>query len=307
MDLKELLEDFLHHIEAEGYSPHTISSYKRDLGSLVEFLEPLIKNLREINISHLREFLSLSTKGRSPRTIRRKASAIKSFFKFIRNESSLEHNPSEGLPSPKIGRPLPHHLSLRDCHKLLKEAPKGSMGIRNEAMVGIFLNAGLRVSELCGLRITDVELFDDRTGELRVRKGKGRKERIVPLNETATEKLLAYVVWRNKHYDPQKSKDALFLSKFLSPISARGVQFIIDGLFKKTGLKAGGFGVHILRHTCATLLLDAGVSIDKIRDLLGHEDLSTTQIYAHLSKRAVRDAVGLNPLNVDGPKQEDSP
>jgi len=221
----------------------------------------------------------------------RRTSALKQYFSYLTNRANLlETNPIKELDSPKLKKSLPKHLTLEQSFELLNSVD-GNYKERNFAIITIFLNCGLRLSELCGLNLGDIR--DDNTMKVT---GKGNKERIVYINDACVSAINEYKKVRPN--DGVKDKDALFLSRFNKRISNRMVQVVIENHLKKSGLGGMGYSTHKLRHTAATLMYQHGnVDIRVLKDLLGHENLGTTEIYTHLSNAQLEEAAKANPLS----------
>lgn len=222
----------------------------------------------------------------------RKAVAIKRFYRYLEVQSILtDKNTIAFLDAPKNKKALPKYLSLEQSVNLLN-AVEGKNSKRDFCILTLFLNCGLRLSELVGINISDIS-FDNRT--LRVL-GKGNKERIVYLNDTTINAVNDYLKVRPK--DAVKDRDALFISNRRTRISRENVQKMVDKYLEKIGLKNMGYSVHKLRHTAATLMYQYGnTDVLQIKTLLGHENLSTTEIYTHVYDEQVKNAVDNNPLN----------
>ncbi|MBE6844821.1 MAG: tyrosine recombinase XerC [Ruminococcus sp.] len=226
------------------------------------------------------------------RTIARKISSIKSMFKFLTKTAYiLKKNPTIDLEISTPKRSLPKYLSLEESQSLIEKAAESPINSpRDYCIVTLFLNCGMRLSELVGMDITDIN-FDDQTARIL---GKGNKERIIYLNEACVKSIQEYIDSReNSITDPK----ALFLSKGGRRISQRRVQQIIEQLLRQCGLNGKGISVHKLRHTAATLMYKYGnVDIRTLKDVLGHESIATTQIYTHTNNQDVQNAMNSSPL-----------
>lgn len=220
----------------------------------------------------------------------RKAVAIKRFYRFLEVNSYIEKNPVMHLESPQTKRGLPKYLSLEQSVALL-ESVDGKFKERDYCILTLFLNCGLRLSELVGINLSDFK--DDNT--LRVL-GKGNKERTIYLNNACVNAIEAYL--RVRPADGLKDRDALFISKQKNRISRQTVQKIVEGCLERSGLAGMGFSTHKLRHTAATLMYQYG-NVDplQLKEILGHENLSTTEIYTHVYNEQLKAAVDSNPLN----------
>ena len=228
----------------------------------------------------------------------RKLSAIKVFFKYlVTKRMLLEKNPAIDIDSPKKERTLPKHLSIDESMALLDAISSDTESKntkRDFAIATLFLNCGMRLSELCGIDLRDI---DDKLRSLRVI-GKGSKERVVYLNAACKDALLEYLKVRSLSLDGNTSAEpALFLSSRGQRISDKTVQWMIGKYLKIAGLESKGYSVHKLRHTAATLMYQSGnVDVRVLKDILGHEQLNTTQIYTHISDEQMENAMAQNPL-----------
>ena len=220
----------------------------------------------------------------------RKAIAIKRFYKYLEVNSFIDKSPVMHLESPQTKRALPKYLSLEQSVSLL-ESVDGKFKERDYCILTLFLNCGLRLSELVGINLSDIK--DDNT--LRVL-GKGNKERTVYLNNACVNAIEAYL--RVRPADGLKDRDALFISNQKNRISRQSVQKMVEGCLQRSGLSGMGFSTHKLRHTAATLMYQYG-NVDplQLKEILGHENLSTTEIYTHVYNEQLKNAVDSNPLN----------
>lgn len=272
------LDKFISYLEVErNYSPHTILNYKIDLEECMRFAEPA--PVEKIDYLLLRRFLAhLRVKNFKPRTLARKLSALRSFFKFLLREGLVTHNPAELLLTPKLDRTLPKFLS-EDEMVLFIEAPDAETdsGRRDRAILETLYSAGIRVSELVGLDVVDVDIV----GNIIKVKGKGRKERLVPIGNKAAAALRDYLS-RRRH-----QSRAVYLNKNGTRLSDRGVRNIVNKHMLKAAL-AQHISPHVLRHSFATHLLNRGADLRSVQELLGHVNLSTTQIYTHVSTERLK-------------------
>jgi site-specific recombinase XerD len=226
----------------------------------------------------------------------RKCSSLKGYFKFLhKNKHSIDNNPVEMLEAPKNKKSLPKYLTLEQSLELLN-AVDGPYKERDYCIITLFLNCGLRVSEMAGLNYTDVR--NDNT--IRV-VGKGNKERIIYLNDACVSAINAYM--KVRPVDDVKDKRTLFVSRNHNRMSVKTIQAMVYKYLAKIGLDAQGYSCHKLRHTAATLMYQhGGVDIRVLKDVLGHENLGTTEIYTHLSSEQMKDAAEKNPLSKVKPK-----
>ncbi|MDD5085635.1 MAG: tyrosine recombinase XerC, partial [Candidatus Omnitrophica bacterium] len=264
-------------------SGHTIKNYRIDLREFCGFLNG--KELECIDYLEVRKFLAyLKDKGYSKSTISRKLACLRSFFKFLARENFLKVNPAASISTPKRDKKLPTFLDMDEMDKLLN-APVGDRlaSRRDRAILETLYGSGIRVSELVGLNIEDVDLF---SGLVKVR-GKRKKERIVPIGSLAVKAIEQYLKKRSDKEPP--SRDALFLNKSRTRLTDRSVRRMILKYTKKAAI-GKEVSPHTLRHSFATHLLDRGADLRSVQELLGHENLSTTQIYTHITTKRLKEA-----------------
>ena len=310
------LNDFLDYmITIQNKSKNTVKEYNYDLATFLRFIkmhfkltdetdlkiikfdDVTIDTLKKVKLEDLHAFLGYLTKNfNSKATTRsRKVSSLRIFFNYLCQKNLLEINPTQNLETPKIGKRLPRYLTLEDSKKLLDVASNedNRNNERNYAITTLFLNCGMRLSELVGINLTDIVWDECQMNVI----GKGNKERTIYLNKACIRALEDYIRVRPKTGLKADAEKALFLSERKQRISRRMVQEIIYSELKKAGLDTTKFSVHKLRHTAATLMYQYGqVDIRALQELLGHESISTTEIYTHVSNNQVRDAVERNPL-----------
>ena len=285
-ELKDYLNEYLTYIRSEkNFSPHTVLAYKKDLLSFLDFLQSELKvkiTPDFIPRNNIKNFLiHLSQESFDPSSIERKLSTLRSFFNFLQKKLKIKSNPTLSLKGPKRKRRLPLILSQDQMKNILEpHIYEGkAAGLRDRAIIELLYNTGIRLSEISFLRREDI---DFQTGEIRVL-GKGNKERIVPLGENASKTLVEYLDSKNKVSSlKNKETDYLFVNKYGERLSRRGIARIV----KKYGAEVTEdqkTRPHILRHSFATHLLDEGANLLAVKEMLGHESLSTTQIYTHVS------------------------
>lgn len=249
--------------------------------------------IKTVKISDAYAFLSYcrSERKNDSASIARKVSSLRAFFKYLCVKmKQIPENPMEELESPKLKKALPKYLSLEESIQLL-ESIDGRDKERDYAIITLFLNCGLRLSELCSLNYSDIKT----DGTMTVT-GKGNKDRTIYLNEMCVNAVKEYM--KVRPVDGVKDKHALFLSNRKSRISPKTVQHIVEKFIEKSGLGDRGYSTHKLRHTAATLMYQkGGVDVLLIKDILGHENLATTEIYTHIVDEQLKDAVSSNPLN----------
>lgn len=312
----EFLNEFLDYtITILNKSPNTIKEYNYDLATFLKFIklhfnlastdnlkqitihDMTLETLKQVELSDIHAFLAyLTTHFHSKAATRaRKVSSIRIFFHYLTQETNLlEKNPAQNLKTPKLDKRMPKYLSLEDSKKLLTVASEEDRNKeRDYAILTIFLNCGIRLSELVGINIKDIDFNEEKMNVI----GKGNKERVIYLNRACIKAIKDYLLVRPKQEIKLESKDALFLSERRERISKRTVQYIVERELRKAGFDTKKYSVHKLRHTAATLMYQYGkVDIRALQELLGHESISTTEIYTHVANEQVRNAVEDNPL-----------
>ncbi|MGK7311276.1 MAG: tyrosine recombinase XerC [Candidatus Longimicrobiales bacterium M2_2A_002] len=288
------LAEYLRYIE-EGrqLSPNTVAAYERDLRQFRSWLDTQYPEWTwpDVDRLDLRSYLGhLNRRGLARRTISRKLSAIRTFYRWLHREELVEANPARTVRSPKLDRKLPAWLTRSDVDRMFvlaenRAAEGGFRGARDLAILETFYATGMRVSELQGLDFGDVDMVGD---QVRVR-GKGRKERIVPLGNAAVRALRRYELRRREALAASggPDRDALFISENGTRLSTRRIQGIVQE-FLDAVADEGELSTHSLRHSFATHLLDAGADLMAVKELLGHASLSTTRIYTHTSKERLK-------------------
>lgn len=281
------LERFQDYLALEaGNRRNTVTSYLRDVTRLAEYSASRgVQVPEQLSAAQLRDFIYfLKDLGLAPTTIRRQISAIRTYFKFLVGEGIAARDPSERIESPKRWRTLPAVLSVAEIDKLLgapnTDAP---LAIRDRALLEFAYATGVRVSELVGVKLQDIS-FQDRV--VRVF-GKGSKERLVPFGKTAMGVISMYARETRPTLDRGKSRGVLFLNARGTPLSRVGAWGIIKANARRAGL-AKRVTPHTLRHTFATHLLEGGADLRAVQEMLGHADLSTTQLYTHVDRDYLR-------------------
>ncbi|MFH1888718.1 MAG: tyrosine recombinase XerC [Candidatus Omnitrophota bacterium] len=280
MTMDRYIEKFIRYLEIEkNYSRHTISNYKLDLNDFKKFLGDTA--LDKVDYLLLRKYLAiLKGKTLSSRSVGRRLSAMRSFFKFLVREGHLKTNPITVLSSPKQDKHLPVFLTEDEVGKLIVAVKLVSeRDYRDKAVIETFYSTGIRVSELVGLNIADIDFI---SGIIKVL-GKGKKERIVPVGEMALSSIRSYLDKRKREKEPE----ALFLNKNGKRITDRGIRGVVSKYIRLASLKHG-VSPHTLRHSFATHLLNRGADLRSVQELLGHVNLSTTQIYTHLTTERLK-------------------
>ncbi len=291
--MEEGLADYLRHLALEkNASEHTVKSYREDLTQALEFFRSRLGSQSpradQLTTRLLRAHLAwLSEQGYARTTIARRLAAVRSWCRFLCRQGTLAANPALGLRGPRQNQRLPHFVSREDMTRLLETPPSETpSGRRDRAILETIYSAGLRVSELTGLNVEDVELAD---GIATVR-GKGRKERLALLGPQAVRAIQLWVGERQNLAGPRAvQQPALFLNRNGTRLSTRSVGRLLEKYLAQAGLDPRT-SPHTLRHSFATHLLDAGADIRGVQELLGHRSLATTQIYTHVSTQRLRES-----------------
>lgn len=309
-----VIREFLGYIGTiKGKSLKTVDEYYLDLRTFFRYIKKkrgLVPNdldfesisisdvdldlVKTIDLTQVFEYMNFlsAERGNSAATRSRKVSSLRSFFKFLTDKTGkLSKNPVEELETPKLKKTLPKYLTLEQCLELLSKV-EGKTRERDYCILVLFLNCGMRLSELVGLNITDIHLS---TATMKIT-GKGNKERMVYLNDACIEAIQRYLAVRPK--DGLVDRNALFISGQKKRISPKTVQYLVKKYLAQIDLGGSGYSVHKLRHTAATLMYQQGhVDIRVLKDILGHENLGTTEIYTHVSNQQMANAAKANPLS----------
>lgn len=310
-DVPEPLISFLMYIEnIQGKSVKTAESYYYDLRAFYKFLKAKFTDvsadiefdnieildvdlsfIKKVDLNLIYEYMNFLNRERAngPTSRARKIASLRSYFKYLYKSGILDENPTAELETIKLRKKLPSYFTLDDSLALLSEID-GKNAVRDYCIITLFLNCGMRLAELVGINITDIR------GETLTVVGKGNKERTIYLNEACISAIDDYMKIRQATRAVAKDKNALFLSSRNQRISRRTVQHIVEMNVKKLGLDPHKYTTHKLRHTAATLMYQAGVDIRALQEILGHEQLSTTEIYTHISNEQLKEAVSSNPL-----------
>ncbi len=271
-----------------GLSVNTIDAYMHDLDKLIEYAESNNLGLGDIKTRHIESLLAdLYDKNITARSIARVLSGLKSFFNFLELDGFIDINPTALIESPSLGQRLPITLSIEEIDDILGVIDVStSEGTRNYAIIETLYSCGLRVSELINLRFSDL-FFNE--GFIRVR-GKGDKQRLVPISETAIQKIKNYIPYRAQINIKRGSEDVLFLSARGTAISRITVFHYVRKYSEEAGIDKD-ISPHVFRHSFATHLLERGANIRVIQEMMGHEKISTTEIYTHLDTQYLREEI----------------
>lgn len=277
------IEDYINYIYIEKkLSYNTKEAYQKDLTSFSEYLKD--KKINEVTSNDIRNFINhLNDEGDKDKTIARKVVSIRTFFEYLMKEKVIDTNPCEKIELPKIKKTLPKTLSEEEINKLLNFNPKTPLEYRNKAMLELAYACGLRVSELVNLSLNDINFKDNYVRIF----GKGKKERIIPMASITTNILLEYVnVYRNSLLKGYLT-DKVFISSYGKAITRQGFFKMLKKHAKEVGVEKD-FSPHTLRHSFATELLEYGADLRSVGEMLGHENIKTTQIYTHISNNKIK-------------------
>jgi integrase/recombinase XerC len=291
--MEAALADYLRHLGIEkNASPCTVKSYREDLTQALAFFRERFGSAHvtpaQITTRVLRAYLAwLHEHGYAKTTIARRIAAVRSWLRFLCRQGILTENPAQGLRGPRQDKKLPHFLTEADVAKLLASTTgEHALGLRDKAILETLYSAGLRVGELCALRLDDVDLSE---GVLTA-KGKGRRERLALLGEASRDALKEWLTAREALLNGLgRQCEAVFLNKNGGPLTVRSIGRLLEKYLAVAGLDPRTTP-HTLRHTFATHLLDAGADIRGVQELLGHKNLTTTQIYTHVSTQRLQDS-----------------
>ena len=323
--LPRLAQDYLHSLERRLHAERTILEYASDLRLFFRFvaeqrgllpsdapwdeidLASLIDTdfVRTIRTAETDDFIHYcrNIRKNDANTLSRRFIAIKRFFHYLATHHILDVNPMDILDSQRTKKSLPVYLPLDDCLLLLDTVEQDGANPfreRDYCMLVLFLNCGMRLSELCGLNLADI-LWQDETMRIR---GKGSKERTVYLNDACLAALRRYLKTRPQEGLKHEDRDAVFISRNKRRINQRSVELMLEKYLGLCGLDGKGYSVHKLRHTAATLMYQNDVDVLQLKEILGHENLSTTQIYTHVLDAQLRAAVEANPLSAVRAEEE---
>jgi integrase/recombinase XerD len=287
--MQDLIGEFINYLSVErGLAPNTLESYGRDLRQYSAFLRSKgnLVSLRDASRANIISYLlQMEKQGRSPATIARRLAALKSFYQFLVRERIVDRDPTANLESPKLDRRLPKVLTVREVETLLRQ-PKVTTanGLRDKAMLEVLYATGMRVSELVSLTLADVNL---ELGHVRCL-GKGSKERIVPLGSIACNAVADYLARGRPKLVKDHGERSLFVNHHGRRMTRQGFWKILKKYAAQAGIKKS-ITPHTLRHSFATHLLENGADVRAVQEMLGHADISTTQVYSHINRKRLRE------------------
>ncbi|NLN91540.1 MAG: site-specific tyrosine recombinase XerD [candidate division WS1 bacterium] len=305
MNVDDAVQTFLDALAAEGRAArNTLAAYGHDLALLAEFLEERgVRDIREVRREHITFFASwLTGRGAAATTLARRMAAVRRLFRHLVVEGVLEGDPTERVPLPRRPQALPKALTLDEVKALLAAPGEANdLGLRDTALLTMMYSTGLRVSELCGLDVGDV---DTQSGFVRCL-GKGSKERMVPIGRVALERCSRWLLGARESLLRDRRQPALFVSRRGGRLSRSGVFRIVQRAAMAAGLDCRRLSPHTLRHSFATHLLEGGAGLRDIQEMLGHSSIATTELYAHVTTSFLREQHGMfHPRARD--KQQDA-
>lgn len=286
--MDDALEQFVHFLKVEkGLAKNTVEAYHRDIFFYLMFLRRQgICCWEDSRQEHILQYLLLQRRaGKSSASLARLTASLRNFYKFLWAEKRISHNPAQDLPTPKRDQRLPHVLTTAEVDALLNAPRRDTpLGLRDVAMLELLYATGMRVSELVSLRVSDLQL---EMGFIKCI-GKGSKERIIPVGQLAVAAVDAYLTRGRSHLLKGKTSDVLFLNARGEPLSRQGFWKLIKRYARQAHITKP-ITPHVLRHSFATHLLENGADLRAVQEMLGHADISTTQIYTHVSHAKIRD------------------
>lgn len=286
--MNKLLEQFISYIEIEKhYSFYTVKNYERDLDSFYDFLnKENITNIKDIDFKVVRLYLTVMyEKKYSKKTISRNISSLRSLFKYLMKHEHIKTNPMLLISNPKQDHKLPNFLYYNDLEKILEIPDTNTpLGHRDALIIELFYSTGIRVSEIINIKLNDIDYSKNRIKIL----GKGNKERYVLYGDICSKLLNSYINEKRIIILGDKHNEYLFINHLGNKLTSRGVEYILSIIIKQSDLKTK-ISPHTLRHTFATHMLNEGADLKSVQELLGHENLKTTQIYTHVSNERLRE------------------
>ncbi len=295
--MTELLQEYHYFLKMEkALSENTVLAYERDLQKLTSYLQDAHIDLLEVKLEHLRDFLvEINEIGINERSQARLISSIKSFYNFLIYKDKITEDPTELLESPKIGRRLPSVLSVEEIDRIIDALDMSKFEARrNRAMIEVMYGSGVRVSELVGIQISKI-YFEDK---YMIIEGKGSKQRLVPLSDESIKQITLWLIDRNMLEIKKGNEDFLFLNRRGSQISRAMVFEVVKRLAQEADIKKR-VSPHVFRHSFATHLLENGANLRAIQQLLGHESITTTELYTHVDIQHLRKTIEeCHPMNM---------
>jgi len=286
--MQKAIDEFVRTLISRGLSEHTVTAYKKDLLQLQEFLTKYFEEgsvkVNQITRLFLRDFLRfLSMNNRNNRTLARKATTMKNFFQFCEKNDYLSKNPASNLHIPKFEKKLPKYFSEKEMEELLNIPDLSSkFGIRNRAILELIYSSGLRISEIAECKVGQIDLQEKLIKVI----GKGNKERIIPISSKAKIAIRNYEKTRDQ-FKSRLSDESFFLSKSGRPLSSNEIRDVLSRYLSLVA-KTKGYSPHSIRHSFATHLLARGADLRAVQEMLGHSNLSTTEIYTHLTLKDLK-------------------
>jgi integrase/recombinase XerC len=285
--MNKYLEQFINYIEIEKrYSFNTVKNYERDLEDFYDFLnKEAIDSIKNIDYKVVRLYLNyMYQKKYSKKTISRNISTLRSFFKYLKKHNHINNNPMLLITNPKQDKKLPNFLYYNELTKIL-DIPdeKTPFGLRDALIIELFYSTGIRVGEIVNIRIKDIDLSNKKINII----GKGNKERIVLYGSVCNDLLKEYIDNKRQLINETINTDHLFINHLGNKLTPRGIEYILNKVIKKSDVNSL-VTPHTLRHTFATHMLNEGADLKSVQELLGHENLKTTQIYTHVSNERLR-------------------
>lgn len=282
--MKEYIDEYINYVYIEKkLSKNTKEAYLNDLEEFCNYINN--PNIKSINTDDIRDYINyLAEEKQKDKTIARKIVSIKTFFEYLIKNNIIDNNPSEKISSPKLKKSIPKVLNINEINKLLEYKPTNNKEYRNKAMMELMYASGLRVSELVDLELNNIDFNNNYVRIF----GKGKKERIVPINDIACKYLNEYINVYRASLLRGYITDKVFISSYGKGITRQAFFKILKQIAKKQGIEKD-FSPHTLRHSFATHLIEYGADLRSLSEMLGHENIKTTQIYTHLSNNKIKD------------------
>ncbi|MGC9383870.1 MAG: site-specific tyrosine recombinase/integron integrase [Kosmotogaceae bacterium] len=296
MEYRKAMEKFQDYMEyVRNLSRNTVEAYIRDLKNYEKFIDKEKLDYKEVTRHDIEKYMQSLSRGEvtsrklSPSSIARNLSSISTFYTFLHLSNVVQAIPTEMVRTPKRGKSLPEYVSHKDIQKLINCFPNTNLGKRNKAIVALMYYCGLRVSEVTSLKIRDIELYSEPL--IQIRSGKGNKDRIVPLSKKAEQLINEYIEIRESFNNSERLEE-LFVGIRGERVSRKSIHKMITKQANKV-FPGRHITPHVLRHSCATHLLQRGASVKVVQEILGHSNVSTTSIYLHITDKEKRKAVKL--------------